>query len=103
MRGVVDVGEGAARLDPDGASGGIDPDPLEPAEVDDQTVVDRPEARSVVATAPDRDRQVEALPEPHGGAHVTGIDRLRDQRGSPVDPAVVDASRGLVVRVVRAR
>ena len=103
MGGVVDVGQGAARLDPSGAGVGIDPDPLEPPRsmTRPSSIVPKPAPwwpppRTAIGRS-------SRSPEQHGRDHIAGIDRSRDQRRSSVDPAVVDASRGVVLRVVRAR
>ena len=104
MGRMVDVGQHAARLDPDGARVGINPDPLEPAEVDDQTVVDRAEAGPVVAASADGDQQVGARRPARDAALTSPVSTGRaTSAGSSVDPAVVDASGVVVVRVVRAR
>ena len=56
MRRVIDVGEDAARLDAGRPRNRVDANALEPPEVDNEAVVDRPEAGPVVAAAADGDR-----------------------------------------------
>ena len=93
---VVDVSPGASGVDADGAVLRVDRGAAQQRQVDDQGVVPYPEARRVVAAAPDRDLDAVLAGEPHAGDDVGGVTAAGDGRRVLVDHGVVDGA-GLVI------
>src|SRR5262249_39523856 len=88
--GVVDLGPGAAPLDPDRPPLRIDPDLAHVRQVDDDAAVADRQPGDVMAAAPDRYEQVVLPREADRVDHVVGAGTADDQRRAPVDHGVVD-------------
>ena len=97
--GVVHVAPGRASLDAYGPRLRVYADAVHVAEVDDESPVADAEARRVVTSAADRQRQPLAPRVADGGDHVGDVGAADDALGVPVDHPVVDAA-GVVVRGV---
>ena len=98
---MVDVGGGAARLDPHGLLAGIDAHALHHRQIDDQAVVAAAEPRTVVAAAADGEQQALLTREVHGGDDVGRVHGARDQARPLVDHAVVERADRVVVGIGR--
>ena len=97
---VIEIGQGAARLYPHGPLVRVDPDPAQASEVDDESVVDRPEARAMVAAPSDRDLQSEVDPELERQPDVSDIDWPGDERRPSIHGGIEHSPRIVVARVV---
>ena len=101
LRLAVQLAPAHARLHARRTGGRVDVDALQWREVDrDAALADAPAGDAVTAPA-NRDLQARLAGEVDGGDDVGLAVAPRDQRGAPVDEAVVDASRLLVARLVR--
>src|SRR5581483_5158346 len=101
VRGVVDLGRGAPRLDAHGARLGVHADALQQRQVDDESVVAAAEPGAVVPAAADGDEHLLLPPEVHGGDHVRDVGAARDEARPLVDHSVVESADLVVVAIVR--
>ena len=99
---AVDLAPGAAAADADGLGRRVHQDVAQAREVDDDAVVDDPEAAAVVAAAAHGERRVVGAREGDGARDVLGARAADDQRGTPVDHAVVHGAGLVVAWIVRA-
>jgi hypothetical protein len=100
LRGGIELAPRQAGAGECAAPIGIDLELLHAGHVDDETVVaHRPAGKAVTAGA-DRHAQAGGPPERHRRGHVGGALTPHDQRRTPIDHAVPDAARGVVLRIV---
>jgi len=90
VRGMVHVAERASGLHADCPSLGIDADPPQAREVDDQPVVADAESARIVATAANRHWHPGLSAEADGRHHVGHVRAPQYETGPPVDHGVVD-------------
>ena len=77
---MIEIASDAAGPGPHRPLRRVDPHALHHRQVDDQTVIDAAEPRSVVAASANGDRQLVVAPEIHGGDHVGRIQAANDQK-----------------------
>ena len=99
LRGRVEVGEDATRIDRRPAGIRVDLDVLHQREVDHQTVIAHGIARDVVSASPDRDEQFVLARELDGLHDIFGRRAAGDQRRRAIDHGVPDLSHLIVARV----
>jgi hypothetical protein len=90
---LVELPPEQARLRPDAAGGGVDPDLLHRRQVEDQAAVAAGRAGHVVPAAPDGQRQAAGPAVLDPGPHVGGAGAARDQGRALVDGAVPELPR----------
>jgi len=102
LRGAIELAEGVAGSDLGEAVPLVDPHTLQRGQVDDQAVVAEREATHAVAATPYRHPQVVLAREAHRAPDVRWVRAPRDEPRPPVDRAVPDRAR-LVVLLVRGQ
>jgi hypothetical protein len=99
MRGVIHVAPGAATVDPYGTRCGIDPNALQPRQVEHQPFVADAQAATVVPAATHRQQQRLLTGEVDAVHHVGDVAAVDDEPRVGVDHRVVDPARIVVVGV----
>ncbi len=100
MRGVIDISPGAAPLNTDRACCGVDANALHAGEVDDQTIITRPQTTAIVAATPHGDEHVVLASVMDRGHHVGDIGTPHDQARIAVNHAIIDLASCLVTRIM---
>ena len=101
LRRDIELAEERAAVCAGDAPLGVDGHAAEPREVDDEAAVGGRVARGAVTARPDRDLEIVLAPEPDGGGDIGDVRWPDEDRRSPVEHRVPDATRLVVPGVAR--